>query len=576
MSRARPARSSFRRRRFWTGAAAATLLLVVLIAAAAAGGFDSGSAGRAGAAATGRVPVVGRGAVPGAPAALRLGAVQVVPSLALAGPGSAGATRALPAPRWAVSFDVRLSAGSELKIGLGSAASTLVLKRGRNGSLASLVQDRGLDALRAARGWPARSSDHIELTGAPRPRLNIDGKALGVRVGNGRMLSFRIVRGQASVSALIISAAEDRAALLFHRLAELHARVPLGLFPIGADSRNLIHFERTWTIGFWPGALWQAAAIEPAGGMFARWALEATVDNFGTKPPATHDVGFMYGESWQAGWQALCQGRAVAPTICPHLKSVALAAADELLTLAATNPGSGTIPTNATSAYGDTIIDSTMNLGILTWASRVTGNPVYDRLASHHAHVVASLLVRGDGSTAQAVNFDRRTGTVLSIGTHQGRSNTSTWSRGQAWAVYGFAQTAAALHDPSLLRVALRVADYVAAHLPANGVPLWDYDAPAGAPLDVSAGVITAAGLLHLAAACRELPGVCSGASRWTGLARRMLASSLALARDVPPMGYLAPQLLNQRHPSCWCNHGELIFGLTYALEAMRRGGVIR
>jgi unsaturated chondroitin disaccharide hydrolase len=258
------------------------------------------------------------------------------------------------------------------------------------------------------------------------------------------------------------------------------------------------------------------------------------------------------------------------------LKDTSVAAADELLSLAATNPGSGTIPTNPTSPEGVTIIDSMMNIGILTWATRVTHDPVYARLASHHAHVVASMLVRPDGSTAQAVNFDRRTGQVLSIGTHQGLSAASTWSRGQGWAVYGFAQTAAALRDRQLLDVAQRAAGYVAAHLPAGGVPLWDYDAPAEAPLDVSAGVITAAGLLHLASACKQMPGVCVRPGRWVPLARRMLASALALASQAPPIGFLGPQALNEHHRTCWCNHGELIFGVSYALEAVGHGGARR
>jgi unsaturated chondroitin disaccharide hydrolase len=430
--------------------------------------------------------------------------------------------------------------------------------------------------LKDSPGWPAKTSDHVEVTNGPFTQLNIDGQALPVSIGPGRKLSFRITRGHAAVTGLIVSSAANHAALLFHRLAELHARVPPGLFPIGADIDNGLHFDPTWTSGFWAGALWQAATIEPAGGMFARWALEATVNRFNPNPPDTHDVGFIYGQSLEAGWLALCRNRAHPPSICPRLKDTSVAAADELLSLAATNPGSGTIPTNPTSPEGVTIIDSMMNIGILTWATRVTHNPVYARLASHHAHVVASMLVRPDGSTAQAVNFDRRTGQVLSIGTHQGLSAASTWSRGQGWAVYGFAQTAAALRDRQLLDVAQRAAGYVAAHLPAGGVPLWDYDAPAEAPLDVSAGVITAAGLLHLASACKQMPGVCVRPGRWVPLARRMLASALALASQAPPIGFLGPQALNEHHRTCWCNHGELIFGLSYALEAVGHGGAKR
>jgi unsaturated chondroitin disaccharide hydrolase len=246
-------------------------------------------------------------------------------------------------------------------------------------------------------------------------------------------------------------------------------------------------------------------------------------------------------------------------------KDSVLSAADELVALEATNALAGTIPTKPTSS--DTIIDSMMNIAILPWASQVTGNPVYSQVALHNAQVVASVLVRPDGSTAQSVKFDPTTGQVLYISTHQGLSATSTWSRGQGWAVYGFAQAAVQLHDVSLLRVSLRAAEYVQGHLPANGIPLWDYDAPAGAPVDVSAGVITAAGLVHLADACQVFPGTCTRPGQWVTLARRMLRASLGRASVQPPLGLLVDQVLHEG-PKCWCNCGELIFGLTYALEA--------
>jgi unsaturated chondroitin disaccharide hydrolase len=381
------------------------------------------------------------------------------------------------------------------------------------------------------------------------------------------------------VAALIISSGADRGALLLHRVAELHARVRLGRFPLGATLGDRIQYARRyWTNGFWAGALWQAAALAPSAGsgraMFERWALAATVAHFGFERTPTHDLGFMYGESSLAAWRALCRrsspGRAA---VCRRLKRSVLAAADELVALERSNARAGTIPTNPTS--GNTIIDSMMNIGILPWASRVTGNPVFSRVALRHARVVASLLVRPDGSTAQSVNFDRATGRVLFVSTHQGLSAASTWSRGQGWAVYGFAQAALQLHSVALLRVALRAAGYVARALPAGGIPRWDYDAPAGAPIDVSAGVITAAGLMHLVAACHALPGVCGGSRRWVALARRMLRASLRRASPHPPLGLLRDQVLNERGRGCWCDGGELIFGVTYGLEAenlLRRG----
>jgi unsaturated chondroitin disaccharide hydrolase len=425
------------------------------------------------------------------------------------------------------------------------------------------------------RSWVGGGWRHFEATS---DRLTVDGIAVPVSSMRGSSLSLRVQRGNADLRALVISAVADRAALLFHRLAELHARIPPSQFPVGADLGDGLHIKSTyWTSGFWPGVLWQAAAIEGGldgraspGAMLGGWALSSTLHHFGQEHSDSHDVGFIYGESSLAAWRALCGGASGSSVLCARLRRSVIGAADQLRTLAASNPRAGTIPTNSAGLGADTIVDSTMNIAILPWATSVTGNPAYERLASHHAHVVASLLVRADGSTAQSVHFDRATGRVLFIHTHQGLSSTSTWSRGQGWAVYGFAQAAAQLRDKGLLRVALRTAGYVARRLPAGGVPRWDYDAPSDAPVDVSAGVITAAGLFHLAAACQGLPGVCVDPRRWVVLGRRMLAAAVGHVYARPPLGFLSDQVLNERGHGCWCDGGELIFGLTYALEALK------
>lgn len=590
-------------RRFALGVA------IVALAAVASGVAGCGGGSTAGGSSVGTSPGGDSAGAGGRGRTLSVAPVQVVSHRSLSA-GSGSLVRPLPGTPWVVSFDVRLAPHSRLALTLGSSATSLRLSRGAGARLGYTDGGSQVYALSGRPGWAPGGWRHVEATNG---RLTIDGGSLpidgrspsidsrfGVATTSGlrsrpRTIGLGVSRGHADVSALVISAASDRSSLLLHRLAELHARIPRRRYPIGADLADRIHYGSTyWTRGFWPGALWQAAALAPAGGMFARWALQATIEHFGQERSDTHDVGFMYGESSLAAWRARCRGRqgrsatgadrVSAPALCARLKQSVLSAADELLALARSNPGAGTIPTDSCSRQGDTIIDSTMNISILPWASRVTGNPAYVRLASHHAHVVASRLVRADGSTAQAVNFDRASGRVLSISTHQGLSDSSTWSRGQGWAVYGFAQVAADLKDRGLLAIALRAATYVQRHLPAAGIPRWDYDAPAGAPVDVSAGVITAAGLMHLASVCGRLSGVCGPRrdfGRWLALGRRMLAAALGREYDHPPLalgreyghppgalGLLGDQILNERGRGCWCDGGELIFGLTYALEA--------
>ena len=490
---------------------------------------------------------------------------QVLEHVGLGG----GVTYHLQTRSWAVSFDVRLPLGSRLALALGGAAVTV---SPFGPGLRVALPDGGSYRMRRPSGWVDGGWWHFE---ADNTRLAIDGRSLALRPSSATTISFRVEAGRPQVAGLIATDSSDRGTMLLHRLAELHARIPARQFPVGATlGDRIVYGSSYWTSGFWPGALWQAAAIASTSGLFADWAMTATLEHFGQERADTHDVGFMYGESSLAAWNALCRGRSVSfPATCRRLERSVLTAANELRALAASNPRAGTIPTDAASVPADTIVDSMMNIEILPWASRVTGKRAYAQLARHHAHVVARLLVRRDGSTAQAVYFDRRTGRVLSIGTHQGLSATSTWSRGEGWALYGFAQAAADLHDRGLLRVAVRVADFVASHLPAGGIPLWDYDARPGAPLDVSAGVITAAGLFHLSSACRALRGVCSSeAVRWSALGRRMLAAALGRASVQPPLGFLGSQVLNEHGHGCWCNGGELVFGLTYALEALRLG----
>ena len=535
------------------GAAAAVVLAVVLVGC---GGVHGGSGG--GAHRTGVRSASVAVQLPPVVAQLRLGAGEV--------------TARLPARSWAVSFDVWLARGASLTVGLGYGGGPLTLS-GVGAGLRVSVSPGHSYAVRRSAGWLAGGWWHLEATNT---RLAIDGRSLPVRASSSTSVTFDVKAGRPRVEALVSTAAADRGLLLLHRLAELHARVPFGQFPVGATLRDGIVFgSRYWTSGFWPGALWQAAALAPEGGVFARWALSSTLAHLGGERADTHDVGFMYGQSSLAAWTALCRGQRSPRAVCPRLRRSVLAAADELLALAASNPGAGTIPTDAISPDGDTIIDSMMNIAILPWASRISGNAAYARLASHQAWVIARLLVRPDGSTAQAVDFDRSTGRVISIGTHQGLSNSSTWSRGEGWALYGFAQAASDLRDRGLLRVALRVAKFVVSHLPAGAVPLWDYNAPPGAPVDVSAGVITAGGMFRLASACRVLRGSCEPGG-WIRVGRRMLSASLARAGAEPPLGFLGSQILNERGRGCWCDGGELIFGLTYALEGLRWEGAAR
>jgi unsaturated chondroitin disaccharide hydrolase len=408
----------------------------------------------------------------------------------------------------------------------------------------------------------------LELVSGPVPALAVDGRP--IPVGPVPAVALTATgRRTATATALLVTRASAREALLLHRIGDLAARTPRHRFPFAEGDDGRLRFAGGWTSGFWPGALWSAADLD-AGGPYGAWALDASLARMRNADSPTHDLGFMFGRSGLQAERRLCGGALLdASVLCLGLRAGPLAAADTLVRLAATNPA-GTIPTDARSAEAETIIDSLMNLDLLVWAGRATGDERYPALARAHAHRVLAELLRPDGSTIQAVHFDRATGAVTGRHTHQGISADSTWSRGQAWAIYGFAQTGRGLGDPVLVAAAERAARWWAEHAPVGTPPPYDFSAPPGALRDSSAAMIAAAGLQRLAAACVALPGSCREPERWAPLATRVLDEGLVAVSAVPPLGRLGEQAYRVGpRGGAWDDRAEFIWGLDYALEAV-------
>jgi len=468
----------------------------------------------------------------------------------------------VPAAPWTASFDARLSGGGALEIDLG-AGVRVRLQAAPGGRLAVHAGGRATTPEPAAGG--AGGTHHVEVAGGRSPALSIDGHDVALPP---RPATRLLLRGPAPVRDLLIDPRRTPEGLLLQRVAALHAATPPGRFPLGTGRDGRLRFERGWTSGFWPGALWDAAALAPAHGVFRRWALAATVANLGWERTPVHDVGFVYGRSSLVAYQRLC-GRAGAPAICPRLRASVLAAADTLRSLAATNAAFGSVPTDARGPVAETIIDSLMNLQILPWASRQTGRPAYADLARRDAHLLAARMLRPDGAAIQSMLDRRADGAFLGYHRRQGLTAASPWARGQGWALAGFAGLGAELGDRGLVADAERVARFVAAHLPASGIPPWDYAAGPRARPDVSAGAITAFGLLRLAHACRTLAGSCRRPERWAPLGRRMLSAVLARTRRSPPLGFLGGQVLTLGGRTRWDDDAELVLGIDYTLQAL-------
>src|SRR5678816_1968999 len=94
---------------------------------------------------------------------------------------------------------------------------------------------------------------------------------------------------------------------------------------------------------------------------------------------------------------------------------------------------------------------------------------------------------RPDYSSFHVVDYDTVSGKVIQKTTHQGYSNESAWSRGQAWGLYGYTMCYRFTKDTKYLQLAENIAAFMMLHknFPKDLVPYWDFDAP-GIPHAVS------------------------------------------------------------------------------------------
>ncbi|MET7920745.1 glycoside hydrolase family 88 protein [Streptomyces avermitilis] len=284
-------------------------------------------------------------------------------------------------------------------------------------------------------------------------------------------------------------------------------------FPVGTKFEKWVYSPNgDWVGGFWPGTLWMAwlySKDEELRTLALDSARKLAPRQHDT---STHDLGFLFSPSWVTAWRL---------TGDDTWRAGAVQAADSLIQRY--NPrgrflrawGALNDPNNA----GRVIIDTMMNLDLLAFAGRQTGDAKYLDIAVAHAKTAQQVFPRPDGSTPHVFDFDPATGAPIGPGTVQGYSPTSCWARGQAWGVYGFTTIYRRSGDRQFLATAGKLADYAIGALGADYVPVWDYRAPQQ-PNDIkdaSAGAIMACGLLDLSAA--------TGRQQYRTVALRLLSA---------------------------------------------------
>jgi unsaturated chondroitin disaccharide hydrolase len=249
-----------------------------------------------------------------------------------------------------------------------------------------------------------------------------------------------------------------------------------------------------WASGFFPGELWllyQATGSTQWLGKAQTWTTPLASQASSVTRVDPTDIGFIIGTSF---------GNAYRLTGDTSYKDVLLTAGGSLASLY--NLKVSAVQSWRFPQYHfPVIIDSMMTLGPLQWGATNGGQSTWAGYAEKHAQTVSKNLVRPNGSTFELADFDPTTGTLLSRGTFAGYSNSSTWARGEAWALYGFVQAYEATDNPAFLKTAEGIANYFVSNLPkGRDIPYWDFNAPVmpTTPVDTSAAAIAADGLFML------------------------------------------------------------------------------
>ncbi|HEX9971015.1 MAG TPA: glycoside hydrolase family 88 protein [bacterium] len=252
--------------------------------------------------------------------------------------------------------------------------------------------------------------------------------------------------------------------------------------------------SKDWTSGFFPGCLWlfyefsQDEKWKIAAQKFTA-NLEAEKFNAGT-----HDMGFKIFCSFGNGYRL---------THNENYREILLQSAKTLITRF--NPKVGCIRSwdhNRDLWQYPVIIDNLMNLELLFWATKASGDSSFYHIAVTHANTTLKNHFRDDLSSWHVVNYDTTTGDVINKQTYQGYSHDSAWARGQAWGVYGYTMCYRETKDERYLSQAQKIADFFLNHknLPEDMIPYWDFDAPniPDEERDASAGAILCSALYEL------------------------------------------------------------------------------
>lgn len=280
------------------------------------------------------------------------------------------------------------------------------------------------------------------------------------------------------------------------------------------DGKFVTASPYSWISGFYPGSL--LYLYEYSGDSTLLKEAEIRLKDLEKIQyvTANHDLGFMMYCSFGNAYRLRDSAR---------YKDILVQSAKSLVSRFSAKTGSIKSWNKIKSLDGErmlnfpVIIDNMMNLELLFFASKITGDPSYKEIAIKHTETTLRNHFRPDYSSYHVVDYDEETGAVKSKETHQGFSDNSTWARGQAWAIYGFTMVYRETKVKKYLEAAQKMAAYFINHpkLTKDKVPYWDFNVnqpgfnppwkydPARyqqIPRDASAAAIVSSALIELAA----------------------------------------------------------------------------
>jgi rhamnogalacturonyl hydrolase YesR len=252
--------------------------------------------------------------------------------------------------------------------------------------------------------------------------------------------------------------------------------------------------ENDWTCGFFPGSLWYMYELT-GNEQLKTEAIRFTsfVENAKYRTN-THDLGFILNCSYGNGYRI---------TGNEEYKEILITGANTLMKRYNSRIG---LLKSWEKIVGPwefpVIIDNMLNLEFLYQAGALAENQKMINAAVSHADKTLENHFRPDNSCVHVVGYDSITGDVIVKETHQGYSDSSSWARGQGWALYGYTMMYRFTKKQEYLQQAEKVAAFILNHprLPEDMIPYWDFDAPniPNEPRDASAAAVYASALLEL------------------------------------------------------------------------------